>query len=165
MAIFSDPHGVSPVSPHKGRSYVRKLSDSVGLLIADTDEEIRSALRETFARSDIAVVGEATTPQQVRRFARDKSVRVLLLDVVWEKPCARIDEGIELLGDIRAERERLSIIVYSACEGPYCIRRCRKVGANAYLVKGIDDHALVPAVHLVYEGGDVWPDRRRPQPM
>jgi DNA-binding NarL/FixJ family response regulator len=81
--------------------------------------------------------------------------------VVWDREAATIEEGIRLLGDIRDAREDLSIIVYSVCESSHCINRCRQLGANGYLVKGEDDHALVSAVHIVYYGGDVWPDRRK----
>lgn len=145
---------------HNRRTQGRDASSSIGLLIADGHELLRADLRKTFGHSDITVVGEAASPQQVKRLARGGAVSVLLLDLAWGAEPVSLDEGMELLGDIRAACEQLPIIVYSVHDDRLCIKRCRQLGANAYLVKGVDDHALVSAVHIVHEGGDAWPERR-----
>lgn len=142
-----------------GQAQARRMS--IGLLIADDHELVRAGLRQTFACSDIALVGEASTLEATRQLARDAPADVVLLDISWpQSERAGGGDGFELLADIRAARAQLPILMYSIHERRDFVERCRRLGANGYLVKGIDDCRLVAAVRTVCDGGQLWPPAR-----
>lgn len=132
----------------------------IALLIADDYELIRLGLRHTFAHTDIEIVAEAATPAEARRYARDEAVDVLLLDLSWRRGGASGLEGLDLLAEIRALRARLAILIYSIYDGAGHVARCRRLGADGYLVKGADDRRLPAAVRAAYAGRPVWPRPR-----
>lgn len=129
----------------------------IALLIADDHKLVREGLRQTFARTDVAVVAEAASVAEARRSALGPAVDVVLLDLNWSRDGTYRAEGFALLEQIRAARAQLPVLMYSIRDGRECIERCRHLGAAGYLVKGVDDWRLVTAVHAVYEGHQVWP--------
>lgn len=133
---------------------------SIALLIADDHELVREGLRCTFARTDIVVVAEAATTAEALRCAQDPAVDVLLLDVGWRRGDARSLDGFDLLAEIRASRASLVILMYSIFDNADYVARCRRLGADGYLVKGADDRRLPAAVRAAYAGRPVWPVRR-----
>lgn len=132
---------------------------AIGLMIADDHELIREGLRAMFARGDITVVAEACKPCQVKPLARDPSVGVVLLAVSWGR--FHSEDGIELLRDIRVERLELPVLMYSVYESAALIERCRRLHANGYLVKGVDDQLIPGAIRAVCDGNRIWADQRR----
>jgi two-component system response regulator NreC len=135
---------------------------SIALLIADDHELIRAGLRATFARTGIVVVGEAATGEEALRLAGDALVDVVLLDISWARgEIAISDQGFDLLSQIRFTRPRLPILMYSLHDSASYIQRCRLLGANGYLCKGVDDSRLTAAVRAVFAGREVWPDQLR----
>lgn len=136
----------------------------IALLIADDHELVREGLRQTFARTDVAVVAEAATVDEARRLALEPGIDVVLLDVSWCRDETLRADGFALLEEILAARAQLPVLMYSIRDGRDCIERCRRLGAAGYLVKGIDDRRLLTAVRAVYGGRQVWPQRLRPFP-
>jgi len=130
----------------------------IGLLIADDHELIRAGLRQAFARDGLRVVGEAATAAEARRLALDPAADVLTLDISWmnEDESSTDDLGLELLRWIRMARPDISILIYSMHDGHRYIERCRRLGANGYLVKGVDDRLLPSAIYAVYAGEQIW---------
>jgi two-component system invasion response regulator UvrY len=133
---------------------------AITLLIIDDHPLVRAGLRQTFAGSGIDVVGEAATVAEARRRARQPGVDVVLLDIGWLEgdETGSVDQGFELLREIRAARPGLPVLMYSIRDSAACVDRCRRLGANGYLVKGVDDRLLVAAVQAVHEGRAVWTD-------
>lgn len=134
---------------------------SIALLIADDHELVRDGLRQTFVCRGINVVGEASTVDAARRLALDEAVDVMLLDLSWRQESPAAGDGFDLLGEIRVARPLMGIVVYSIHDRPDYIDHCRRLGANGYLVKGVDDRQLVTAVHAAYAGEQYWPLERR----
>lgn len=133
---------------------------AITLLIIDDHPLVRAGLRQTFASSGVEVVGEAATVAEARRRAREADVDVVLLDIGWvrDDETGGADLGFELLSEIRAARPGLPVLMYSIRDSVACVDRCRRLGANGYLVKGIDDRLLVAAVRAVHDGRQVWPN-------
>lgn len=132
----------------------------ISLLIADDHELVRQGLRYTFAGTDIEIVAEAATPAEALRRARDPGVDVVLLDVSWWRGVAGGLDGFDLLAEIRALRPRVAVLMYSIFDRVECVERCRRLGGDGYLVKGIDDRRLPAAVRAAYAGRQVWPGQR-----
>ncbi len=130
----------------------------IALLIADDHELVRAGLRQTFEGSDILIVGEASTASEALNAALDRYVQVLLLDVSWVgSSVVSRTAGIDLLAQIRPARPALPILMYSSEAGPDYVESCRRLGANGYLIKGLDDGQLVTAVCAVHSGKQIWP--------
>ncbi len=136
---------------------------SIALLIADDHKLVRSSLRRLFEEAGMSVAAEADKPSQVLSRALDPRVQLVLLDIVWIDPneSELQDAGYDLLREIRTMRPMIPVLMYSEESSPQCIARCRSLGANGYLIKGLDDGMLVPAVRLALRGEQIWPDLPR----
>lgn len=132
---------------------------AIAVLIADDHELVRAGLRGVLEGNGFSVAAEARTPLEVLTYALDPRVQVVLLDLSWSS-CASAtrDEGFELLREIRSMRTDLPILIYSVETGSECIERCRRAGANGYLIKGLDDAVLAIAVRAVHAGQQMWPN-------
>ena len=137
----------------------------VSLLIADDHPLVRQGLRLMFEDSGIEVTADAGTPAEALRLALDPKVEVMLLDIHWindegGRTRARNgsrDAGLALLPRIRAARPALPIVMYSSETDERVIERCRRLGANGYLIKGFHDGLLASAVRAVHAGEQIWP--------
>jgi DNA-binding NarL/FixJ family response regulator len=134
----------------------------ISLLIADDHPLIRAGLRRIFGRTGIAVAGEAASIAEAIEGASDPGVDVVLLDLRWINGggTATEEAGLHILGKIRAARDELGILMYSSVDAPSCIARCRELGADGYLIKGVDDATLPAAVRAVHAGDQIWPAPR-----
>lgn len=137
---------------------------SIALVIADDHPVMRESLRTAFSVTDIEIIGEAATPSEALEQASDPRVDVLLLDMHWSQGAEQDseDEGIEILQAIRSTRPDLAILMYSAEDSTDCIARCYRLGADGYLVKGVDDARLTSAVRAVDAGTEIWPESLSP---
>jgi DNA-binding NarL/FixJ family response regulator len=132
---------------------------SIALLVADDHPRVRAGIRRAFACSGFDVIEEAATMAEVLVKATDARIDVLLLDVSWVNGAKTMsgETGIELLRQIRSTRCDLAILMYSTEDTPHCVARCRDLGADGYLIKGVDDGLLAAAVRAVHAGGQIWP--------
>ncbi len=81
------------------------------------------------------------------------------LDVIDDSPCTLVVtdlslpgmDGITLVGEIRARRPTLPVIVISAHEESGYQERAKRAGAQAYLVKGDMAEQLAPTIHRVMD--------------
>lgn len=126
----------------------------ITLLIADDHPLVREGLRQTFACTEIEVVGAASTVAEAWHSARSADANVVLLDLSWDREgretAAATHAGFALLEQIRAARPATAILVYSIYERADYMDHCRRLGADGYLVKGVDDRRLVTAVREAY---------------
>ena len=105
------------------------------------------------------MLAEATTPVQTLSYARNPRVQVVLLDISWisaDETSVR-EAGFDLLCKIRSARPGLPVLMYSIEADAECIERCRRLGADGYLIKGLDDGLLSFAVRAVHAGVQIWP--------
>lgn len=131
---------------------------SIALLIADDHPLVREGLRMAFNGTEITIVGEASTVAEALRLGLDQSVEVIMLDISWAKEESAVaDDGFELLSIIRRARLDVAVLMYSIHDAPSYINCCRRLDANGYLVKGVDDRLLETAVRAVYAGEEIWP--------
>ncbi len=131
----------------------------IALLIADDHHMIRLGLRRMFERNGIVVIAEASTPTEAVHHSLQSRVQTVLLDLSWTdaQEVTLRTAGLDILLEIRAARPTLPILMYSANSASAAIEACRRVGANGFLVKGVDEHRLVSAVLAVHAGESVWP--------
>lgn len=121
----------------------------IRLVIADDHPVVREGLRRIVAEQPgLAVVGEATTGDEVLTEVRRLAVDVLLLDI--SMPGLRF---LELLRRLREEHPRIRVLVLSTHpEEQYAVRALR-AGAAGYLTKDHSPEQLVQAIGKVVRGG------------
>ena len=123
----------------------------IQLLIADDHEMVRCGLKTIFAGTDIKVVAEATTGQAAAKFALEKEVDLVLLDVRMPD-----GDGLAVLGRIKLDKPKLPVLLFSAFDNPASIARAIALGASGFLLKDCSRDELLTAIRTVAAGENVW---------
>jgi DNA-binding NarL/FixJ family response regulator len=121
----------------------------IRVLIADDHAVVREGLKRIVAdNADMTVAGEAATGHEVLDFARRHECDLVLLDLAMPGK-----DGLDTLGELKALRPRLPVLVLSVYpEEQYAVRLLR-AGAAGYLTKESAPEELVAAIRRVSRGG------------
>lgn len=113
------------------------------LLIVDDEESMRLLLARLATRGLKAEVQLAGTCEQALRLARNYAYDAILLDLMMPGI-----GGFEVLKEIRASSANMTtpILIVSALEDMETNDRCMAAGASGFLVKPVEQKALVIAV-------------------
>jgi DNA-binding response OmpR family regulator len=113
------------------------------LLIVDDEESMRLLLARLASKGLKAEVQLAGTCEQALRLARNYAYDAILLDLMMPGI-----GGFEVLKEIRASSANMStpILIVSALEDMQTNDRCIAAGASGFLVKPVEQKALVMAV-------------------
>jgi DNA-binding NarL/FixJ family response regulator len=119
------------------------------VLVADDHAIIRDGLNKILADTDdLFVAGEAANGSEVLDLVRSREWGVVVLDLSMPGR-----NGIELIRNLKAEKPRLPILVFSMHpEEQYAVRAIR-AGASGYLTKESNSDLLLPALRKVAAGG------------
>jgi DNA-binding NarL/FixJ family response regulator len=124
---------------------------AIRLLIADDHEVVRQGLREALKDTDIVVVAEATSGDQVVSLVGESAPRVVLLEVVLPR-----EDGLSVLPRLRSEYPDVSVLFFSAHDNPAFVARAVALGAAGYLLKGARLETVVQTIRDVAAGKPVW---------
>ncbi|MGA7986160.1 MAG: response regulator transcription factor [Burkholderiales bacterium] len=121
----------------------------IEVLVADDHAIIRDGLRKILADTDdLVVAGEATNGNAAIEKVRERDWDLVVLDLTMPGR-----NGLDLIRQIKAERPKLPILVFSMHqEEQYAVRAMRS-GASGYLSKQSDGDLLIPAMRKVAGGG------------
>jgi DNA-binding NarL/FixJ family response regulator len=121
----------------------------IRVVLADDHTIVREGLKQVLAAAgDIEIAGEASDGHQVMERVRGAEFDVLLLDMSMPGR-----SGIELIKQVRAEKQKLKILVLSMHEeNQYAVRAIR-AGASGYLTKESASGQLIEAIRKVAGGG------------
>jgi DNA-binding response OmpR family regulator len=113
------------------------------LLIVDDEESMRLLLARLASKGLKAEVQLAGTCEQALRLARNYAYDAILLDLMMPGI-----GGFEVLKEIRASSANMAtpILIVSALEDMETNNRCLAAGASGFLVKPVEQRALVIAV-------------------
>jgi DNA-binding response OmpR family regulator len=113
------------------------------LLIVDDEESMRLLLARLASKGLKAEVQLAGTCEQALRLARNYAYDAILLDLMMPGI-----GGFEVLKEIRASSANMAtpILIVSALEDLGTNDRCIAAGASGFLVKRVEQKALVMAV-------------------
>lgn len=119
------------------------------LLIVDDEESVRLLLARLASKGLKAEVQLAGTCEQALRLARNYAYDAILLDLMMPGI-----GGFELLKAIRAASANMAtpVLIISALEDIETNDRCLAAGANGFLVKPVEQRALVIAVKSLLAG-------------
>lgn len=122
---------------------------TIDVLVADDHAIIRDGLKKILADTpDLRVAGEAADGHAVVEQVRSRDWGLVVLDMSMPGR-----SGLELIKQLRSERPRLPVLVFSMHpEEQYAVRAIR-AGASGYLSKETDSDMLLPAMRKVASGG------------
>jgi len=121
------------------------------LLVVDDHPIVRQGLERLIeTEPDLEIVAEAATADGALQRLDAAEVDFVVLDIGLRK-----GSGLDLIGQIRARRPTLPILVLSMHQERYYAERVLRSGAQGYVMKQSDPAAIVPAIRRIL-GGDLY---------
>jgi len=123
----------------------------IRLLLVDDHQVVRLGLRSLLSRHpDIEVVGEAGTMSAAVESADTLMPDLILMDV-------RLPDGtgFEACQRVRASRSLTRILFLTSFADERTVAECIRAGADGYLLKEIDEEALVSSIRKVASGQSI----------
>jgi two-component system, NarL family, invasion response regulator UvrY len=120
----------------------------IRILVVDDHSVVRKGVKQIVADGEgMEVTAEAASGAEALALVRAQKFDVVILDIAMPGR-----GGLDILRDLKAEREAPEVIVLSMhSEEQYAIRSLRE-GASAYLSKGGTPEELQQAIHEVAAG-------------
>lgn len=121
----------------------------IRVFLADDHEIVREGVKRIVMRApDMAVVGEASTGDEVLERAEEDVWDVLVLDLSLPGR-----SGLDVLTRLKQKRPAMRVVVLTMhAEDQYAVRVLRS-GADAYLTKGRPAGEILAAIRTVASGG------------
>ena len=121
----------------------------IRVLLADDHAVVRRGLKQILAETeDIRTEGEVDSGSGVLRAVRQKKYDMVLLDITLPD-----QNGLEVLGQLRAAHPNLPVLMLSVHPEEQYAVRALKTGAAGYLTKDSAPEEMVAAIRKVYRGG------------
>ena len=124
---------------------------SIKLLIADDHEVVRTGLCSMLAGSEIEVVAQATTGEEVISLVLSHQPDVVLLDIRMPQT-----DGLNCLGRLKMDHPTLPVLMLSTYDNPTYAARAVALGANGYILKGTSRDRLLESLRTVAAGENAW---------
>lgn len=120
----------------------------VRILIVDDHPIVRQGLERLLElEPDLRVAGEAATADEALQILDRETVDFVVLDIGL-----RHGSGLDVIGQIRARRSDLPILVLSMHQEQFYAERVLRSGAQGYLMKQGDPTEVVPAIRRILSG-------------
>ena len=128
------------------------MSDKIHVVIADDHTLFREGLAGIIsATEDFEVVGQAGSMQEATQLARDLLPDIILLDI--DMPGG----GLEAARIVAEECPVTRIVVLTSSEEDDHLIRALKIGARAYILKGVAARELIRILRAVWAGESYVP--------
>jgi two-component system response regulator DesR len=114
---------------------------SIKVFLADDSQQIRARVNALLVAADIAVVGQAATPDTCIAGILDARPDVVVLDVQLES-----GTGLQVLKAVRCADPRVAFVVFSNNSAPAYRKRYLHEGAVRFLDKSTEFDQLAHAV-------------------
>lgn len=129
----------------------RQPEGVISILLADDHQAFREGLNRLLSEeSDLEVIGEASDGLEAIRLARELAPDVVIIDVSMPRL-----NGLEAIGQIKAESPGSAIIVLSAYGYQSYVVPAIEAGASGYLLKTVGVREIAAAVRSVHAGQTV----------
>lgn len=124
------------------------MSDVIRIAVVDDHPMLREGVVRTLVdEGDIEVVGEGGTAAQAIDIAQQTLPDIMLLDMNMP------GSGLTAIGRISEVCPAVKLIVLTVQEDHDSVTQALKLGARAYILKGIGGSQLVEIVRAVNDGG------------
>lgn len=130
----------------------------IRILVVDDQELVRRGIVALLGfEPDLAVVAQAGDGEACLELLRQQAVDVVLMDIRMPRL-----NGLEALRRLRAEGIAVPVVLLTTFDEPLTLAQGRAAGAQACLLKDIDQEGLVSAIRTVAAGGVVEAARSEP---
>ncbi|MBR5627450.1 MAG: response regulator transcription factor [Thermoguttaceae bacterium] len=119
---------------------------SIRLVIADSLPVIRAGLYSFFINTDIQIVDEATTGEQLIAKVPLASANMILLDTGFSDM-----SGFDAVERVRGDGYTGYVVFFSAVDQPAFYARAQALGADSYLLKKTNRMELIRILHAIVE--------------
>jgi len=127
------------------------MSNQIKLVIADDHEVVRTGLKALLADTEISVVAEVESGQEVVKYALENDPDVVLLDIRMPD-----GDGLTALGRIKLDKPEMPVLILSTFDNPTYVARAVALGASGYLLKGCSRDELITAIRQAAAGESAW---------
>ena len=129
------------------------MADPIELLVVDDHDIFRAGVKSGLP-GDIVVVGEASDTEGAIELIRDRTPKVVLLDVHLPG-----GGGYEVVRAIRPDLPEVAFLALSASDDPADVVSVVQAGARGYVTKTISPEELADAIRRVAQGEPVFSPR------
>jgi DNA-binding NarL/FixJ family response regulator len=120
----------------------------VRLLIVDDHPIVRQGLERLVEREpDLEVVAEAATADEALQAVDSQEIDFVVLDIGLKQ-----GSGLDVIGQIRARRDDLPVLVLSMHQERFYAERVLRSGAQGYVMKQGDPSEIIPAIRRILSG-------------
>ncbi len=120
----------------------------VRLLIVDDHPIVRQGLERLVEREpDLEVVAEAATADEALQAVDSQEIDFVVLDIGLKQ-----GSGLDVVGQIRARRDDLPVLVLSMHQERFYAERVLRSGAQGYVMKQGDPSEIIPAIRRILSG-------------
>lgn len=123
----------------------------IKLLIADNHEVERAGLKTLIKGTDIKIVGEATSVEDVVRLTGRHSPHLVMMDVRLSN-----GDGLTALGRIKLDYPEIPVLMFSTYDSPAYIARAVALGASGYVLKSVGGKKLIGLIRRTASGDILW---------
>ncbi len=128
-------------------------ANSIGVLIVDDHALIADSLAAALGEDpDLEVLGVAGTAAEAYQLVGDFAPDVVLMD--FRLPD---DDGAAVTDRIREQHPGIQVLMITGYDDVEALSRAIDAGCAGYLHKSTDLGSVVNAVHLVNQGGELFP--------
>lgn len=132
----------------------RSMVPASKLLIVDDNAVVRDALGIVLEPcDDFTVCAEAKSAHEAITRAEDTKPDIALVDLSLKG-----DDGLSLIGQLRALRPEMRIVVYSLHDEMYYIATAKNAGADGYVIKSEKPKVLIETLRRVLSGQSRFPE-------
>lgn len=120
-------------------------------MVIDDHEIIRSGIRKLIADSEIQLIAESNSGENVLAGISQYQPDVILLDVRLGR-----GDGLAALGRVKIERPQIPVLMLSTFDNPTYVARSVALGASGYLLKNSSRDKILESIRKVAAGENAW---------
>lgn len=131
---------------------MQRVTEAIKVVIAEDDTDILEMLQTTLEMLGVDVVGSAVNGREAIEEVTRLSPDIILLDMHMPEML-----GLEAIPEIVTHAPRTKIVVHSAIGATFMTDQALKLGAHAYIEKGVKPRTIVEHIERVHIAGAVRP--------
>ena len=123
----------------------------IRLMVIDDHEIVRSGMVRMLRGTEIQLIAESNSGENILEGIAQYHPDVILLDVRMEN-----GDGLTALGRAKVEYPKIPVLMLSTYDNPTYVARAVALGASGYLSKSLDREQIIEAIVSAYKGGNSW---------